>query len=32
MPDPVIQVENLSKAYRLGSISSRTLREDLTRA
>jgi lipopolysaccharide transport system ATP-binding protein len=30
--DTVISVSNLSKAYRLGTISSRTLREDLSRA
>ena len=29
--DTVISVSNLSKSYRLGTISSRTLREDLTR-
>jgi lipopolysaccharide transport system ATP-binding protein len=31
MSDVVIRVENLSKQYRLGAISGRTLREDLTR-
>jgi len=31
MPPPVISVENLSKVYRLGSIGSTTLREDLSR-
>jgi len=31
MPSPVIQVENLSKYYRLGLIGGGTLREDFTR-
>jgi len=31
MPETVINVENLSKHYRLGQIGSNTLREDLSR-
>jgi lipopolysaccharide transport system ATP-binding protein len=31
MSSPIIQVENLSKQYRLGAIGSKTLRDDLKR-
>ena len=31
MPSPVIQVENLSKYYRLGLIGGGTLNEDINR-
>ena len=31
MSNPVIQVKNLSKQYRLGKVGSKTLRHDLNR-
>ena len=31
MPDTVISIEDLSKAYRLGTVGGRTFREDTTR-